>query len=62
MLIAVDVKDSTLAKEVKTKLRERGINALPDGRMVMFCPSYRISETEIDLFANELENILKFYN
>ena len=58
LLISVDVKDSKLAQHAKVEMRKRGINALPEGRMLMFCPSYLITENEIDLFSGELEKIL----
>lgn len=58
LLMAVDVKDSMLATQIKTKMREKGINAFPEGRMVMFCPAYTITEQEIDNFAEKLEEVI----
>ena len=60
LLIGIDVKNSTFAKEVITsEMRKRGINVLPEGRVMMFNPAYIISESQIDQFVNMLGEVLK---
>jgi len=59
LLIGIDVLNSDLAKNhIVPKMRNNGINVLPEGRVVMFNPSYLISEEEIDHYVNTLGNIL----
>ena len=60
LLIGIDVKNSTFAKEVITsEMRKHGINVLPEGRVMMFNPAYIISESQIDQFVNTLGEVLK---
>ena len=60
LLIGIDVKNSTFAKEViTTEMRKHGINVLPEGRVMMFNPAYIISESQIDQFVNTLDEVLK---
>lgn len=59
LLIAIDVRDSKLAHQAKVKMRQRGINFIPEGRMIMFCPAYNIYQKEINDFAEQLEATLK---
>jgi len=40
-------------------MRKRGINVLPEGRVIMFNPAYIISEDQIDNFVNTLSKVLK---
>ena len=59
LLIGIDVKNSTFAKEVITsEMRKRGINVLPEGRVMMFNPAYIVSEEQIDHFVNILSEVL----
>jgi len=59
LLIGVDVTSSTFAKNTITlQMRKRGINVLPEGRVIMFNPAYIISEEQIDHFVNTLSEVL----
>jgi len=59
LLIGIDIQSSTFAKNTITpKMRKRGINILPEGRMIMFNPAYIISEVQIDHFVNVLSEVL----
>ncbi len=59
LLIGIDIASSDLAKKTVTvKMRERGINILPEGRVIMFNPAYVISEEQIDNFVNTLSEVL----
>ena len=59
LLIGVDVTSSTFAKNTITlQMRKRGINVLPEGRVIMFNPAYIISEEQIDHFVNTLSEDL----
>ena len=40
-------------------MRKRGINVLPEGRVIMFNPAYIITEEQIDNFVNNLSEVLK---
>ena len=60
LLIGIDVIDSDFAKHTVTpEMRKRGINILPEGRVIMFNPAYIISNDEIDNFVNNLSEVLK---
>ena len=60
LLIGIDVKNSTYAKEVITpEMRKHGINVLPEGRVIMFNPAYTISYLQIDNFIDTLAQVLK---
>lgn len=60
LMIAIDVKDARYAKEVKERLRrEKKINLIPEGRMLMFCPPFNITHTDIDRVALSIEDILE---
>ena len=60
LLIGIDVKSSDFAKNTLTpEMRKRGINILPEGRVLMFNPAYIITEEQIDNFVNNLNDILK---
>ena len=39
-------------------MRKRGINVLPEGRVLMFSPAYIVSEEQIDHFVNILSEVL----
>ena len=59
LLIGIDVTNSDLAKNiVAPEMRKRGINILPEGRVIMFNPAYLVSETQIDNFVNHLSEVL----
>ena len=59
LLIGIDVTSSTFAKNTITlQMRKRGINVLPEGRVIMFNPAYIISEEQIDHFVNTLSEVL----
>jgi len=59
LLIGIDVDSSTFAKNTITpEMRKRGINVLPEGRVIMFNPAYIISEEQIDHFVNMLSEVL----
>jgi adenosylmethionine-8-amino-7-oxononanoate aminotransferase len=59
LLIGIDVTDSDLSKKIITpKMRKRGINIFPEGRVITFNPAYIISEEQIDNFANNLSEVL----
>ena len=59
LLIGIDVTSSTFAKNTITpQMRKRGINVLPEGRVIMFNPAYIISEEQIDHFVNMLSEVL----
>ena len=59
LLIGVDVTSSTFAKNTITpEMRKRGINVLPEGRVMMFNPAYIVSEEQIDHFVNTLSEVL----
>jgi len=60
LLIGIDVTSSNFAKKTVTpEMRKRGINILPEGRVIMFNPAYIISEDQIDNFVNNLSEVLK---
>ncbi|MBI2147790.1 aminotransferase class III-fold pyridoxal phosphate-dependent enzyme [Candidatus Woesearchaeota archaeon] len=60
LLIAIDVKDSLYAKHIKERLRkEKKINMIPEGRMLMFCPAFTITHNDIDRVALSLEDVLE---
>ncbi len=60
LLIGIDVASSDFAKNtVMPEMRKRGINILPEGRVVMFNPAYIITEEQIDNFVNNLSDVLK---
>ena len=60
LLIGIDVISSDFAKKTVTlEMRKRGINILPEGRVIMFNPAYIISEDQIDNFVNNLSEVLK---
>ena len=59
LLIGIDVTSSTFAKNTITpEMRKRGINVLPEGRVLMFSPAYIVSEEQIDHFVNILSEVL----
>jgi len=59
LLIGIDVTSSTFAKNTITpQMRKRGINVLPEGRVIMFNPAYIVSEEQIDHFVNTLSEVL----
>lgn len=59
LLIGIDVTSSDLAKKTVTpKMRKRGINIFPEGRVIMFNPAYIVSEDQIDNFVNNLSGVL----
>jgi len=59
LLIGIDVDSSTFAKNTITpEMRKRGINVLPEGRVIMFNPAYIISQEQIDHFVNMLSEVL----
>jgi adenosylmethionine-8-amino-7-oxononanoate aminotransferase len=59
LLIGIDATDSDLVKNTVTpEMRKRGINILPEGRVIMFNPAYIISEDQIDNFVNILSEVL----
>lgn len=59
LLIGIDVTNSDLAKNVAVpEMRKRGINILPEGRVIMFNPAYLVSEDQIDNFVNTLSQVL----
>jgi adenosylmethionine-8-amino-7-oxononanoate aminotransferase len=63
LLIGIDVTDAKFAKNIITpEMRKRGINILPEGRVIMFNPAYIVSEEQIDYFVNSLEEILSSIN
>jgi len=60
LLIGIDLTNSDFAKNIVTpEMRKRGINVLPEGRVIMFNPAYIISEDQIDNFVNTLSKVLK---
>ena len=60
LLIGIDVISSDFAKNTVTpEMRKRGINILPEGRVIMFNPAYVITEKQIDNFVNILDDVLK---
>ncbi len=59
LLQAVDVRDSTLAGKVQEAMRDRGVNQLPEGRMIMFAPPYTIKREEIDTFVETTGSALE---
>ena len=59
LLIGIDIASSDLAKKTVTmKMREHGINILPEGRVIMLNPAYIVSEEQIDNFVNTLSDVL----
>ena len=59
LLIGIDVTDSALSKKTITpKMRKRGINIFPEGRVITFNPAYIVSEEQIDNFVNNLSEVL----
>ena len=63
LLIGIDVTDAKLAKNIiSPEMRKRGINILPEGRVIMFNPAYIVAEEQIDYFVNSLEEILSSIN
>ena len=59
LLIGIDAVNSDLVKNTITpEMRKRGINILPEGRVIMFNPAYIISEDQIDNFVNVLSEVL----
>ena len=59
LLIGIDVTSSAFAKNTITpEMRKRGINILPEGRVLMFSPAYIVSEEQIDHFVNILSEVL----
>ena len=59
LLIGIDLTNSDFAKNIVTpEMRKRGINILPEGRVIMFNPAYIISEDQIDNFVNVLSEVL----
>jgi len=59
LMITVDSQDSHLAETVQLEMRKRKVHLIPEGRMIMFMPSFTITKEEIDYFAENLEAVLK---
>ena len=59
LLIGIQIKDD-IAKAVFNKLFESGIlTSLCGGNTIRIAPPLTIKENDVDLFVNELENVLK---
>ena len=59
LLIGIQIKDD-IAKTVFNKLFESGIlTSLCGGNTIRIAPPLTIKENDVDLFVNELENVLK---
>lgn len=59
LLIGIDIENSDLAKNyVSLEMRKRGINILPEGRVIMFNPAYVVSFEQIDYYVKTLSEVL----
>lgn len=60
LLIGIDVENSDFAKKkIMPKMREKGINIFPEGRVITFNPAYLVTEKEIDMFVKNLLEVLE---
>lgn len=55
----IEVAHSKVAKQIRTQLLRQSVNMIPEGRMVMFAPSFNVVEDEIDVFAWKLNKVLR---